>query len=103
MTLAAAVRPMNEADLSVAVLDMARLFGWKGYHSWSSVHSPAGFPDWVFLRPPRLVFIELKREIGKLTTKQAEWIYDLSRCPGVEVYVFRPSDLDSGAIRKVLT
>ena len=83
--------PMTESDLSRAVLDMARLFKWLPYHSWTSIHSAAGFPDWVFVRPPRVLFVELKSEVGKLTPAQANWIAALRDCP-VEVAVIRPSD-----------
>ena len=94
--------PMTEADLSRAVLDMARLFGWMGYHTWSSVHSRAGFVDWVFVRPPRVLMVELKAEKGKLTQEQVEWIFALGRCPGVETFVWRPTDLDDGTIEAIL-
>jgi hypothetical protein len=93
---------MSEADLSRAVQDIARLFRWRLFHSWTSVHSPAGFPDLVLCRPPRLLMVELKREAGKLTQAQAEWMFDLGRCEGVEAAIWRPSDLDSGLIERTL-
>jgi hypothetical protein len=40
--------------------------GWRRYHTWLAKHSPAGFPDEVLVRPPRLVFAELKAEAGRL-------------------------------------
>ena len=92
MSLADAVRPMSEAELSSLVLDLARLLKWKlRYHTWNSQHSAAGFPDLVLVRPPRVLFVELKSEVGKLTPAQANWIAALRDCP-VEVAVIRPSD-----------
>jgi hypothetical protein len=52
------------------------------------------------VRPPRIVFAELKAEAGKVTEHQARWLALLSACPGVETYLWRPSDLER--IAKVL-
>ena len=83
---------MSEADLSSLVLDLARLLKWRlRYHTWNSQHSTAGFPDLVLVRPPRILFIELKSETGKLSPAQANWIAALRDCP-VEVAVVRPTD-----------
>jgi hypothetical protein len=51
---------MTERELAGAVRDLAKLFGWLRYHTWTSVHSPAGFPDEILLRGSRLVVAELK-------------------------------------------
>ena len=56
---------MTEKELDAAVGKLCRLYGWRRYHTYRSKHSPAGFPDEVLLRPPRLVFAELKSEKGK--------------------------------------
>lgn len=83
---------MSERDFARVVIDAAKLLGWRVYWSWSSVHSPAGFPDLVLVRPPRVVFAELKSERGRLSVWQRETIDLLGQCPGVETYVWRPSD-----------
>lgn len=82
------------------VRDLAGLLGWAVYHTHLSLHSPEGFPDLVLARPPRLIFAELKREVGKPTAAQLAWLGTLSRCRSVETYLWRPSDLDY--VRKVL-
>jgi hypothetical protein len=64
---------VSERDLSGFVADCARLFGWRRYHTWLSRRSPAGFPDEVLVRPPRLVFAELKSDRGRLTPEQGAW------------------------------
>ena len=82
------------------IVEMATLFGWRHYHTWSSVHSPAGFPDLVLVRPPRLIFAELKSQVGRVTPAQKAWLDDLYATPSTEVYLWRPSDLDD--IERVL-
>jgi hypothetical protein len=40
------------------------------------------------------VFAELKTKKGRIQPSQKEWLGDLERCEGVEVYVWRPDDLE---------
>jgi hypothetical protein len=87
-------RQQSEAAFQGQVLELARVLGWRCYFTWRSYHSPAGFPDLVLLRPPRLLFIELKSERGVVTPDQDGWLADLGRVPGAEAYVFRPSQWD---------
>lgn len=96
---------LTEKQFEAQVKDIARLYGWRYYHTWRSIHSPAGFPDCVMVRPHRLIFAELKREDGKLTPDQEGWIEDLIDASIIsresptltypEVYLWRPSDFDS--------
>ena len=90
----------NEKQFQVALREYAELMGWKVFATWHSIHSPKGEPDLRLVRPPRVVFAELKSERGKLTPSQAEVISLLEECPGIEVYLWRPSDWD--AIERVL-
>ena len=85
---------MNERELATCVRDLAKLFGWRRYHTWLSKGSAAGFPDEVLVRPPRLVVAELKSAVGKLTPAQEEWLELLRGVPGVEVHVWRPDDVE---------
>ena len=93
-----------ENHLRQTVVEMAKALGWRVYTTWISVHSPAGFPDLVLVRPPRLIFAELKREPGKekgqSTSDQYEWLADLQACEGVEAFLWRPSDREQ--VEKVL-
>jgi hypothetical protein len=91
---------VSERDLTSFVADTARLLGWRRYHTWLAKHSAAGFPDEVLLRPPRLVFAELKSDRGKLKDAQAGCLTELAEVLGLEVYVWRPADMD--AIAEVL-
>ena len=87
--------PLREADFQRQVLDLARIFGWRAYHPMLSKWSERGFPDLTLIRPPRVVFAELKRAKGLTTVFQDEWAQLLSACPGVEYFLWRPDDLDA--------
>ncbi len=82
--------PIREKDFLQAVKELAQLQGWLTYHTWNSQHSPAGFPDLVLVRPPRLVFAELKVGRNRPTPAQQEWLRQLGACPQVEVYLWTP-------------
>jgi hypothetical protein len=89
---------MNERDLERQVKELAKLFDYKYYHTWRSIHSPAGFPDCALARlppaPPRLIFAELKSDHGKLSPEQIEWLNLLAGCRGTEVYLWKPADFE---------
>lgn len=89
-----------EKDFLFAVKELAEWKGWRFYHTWKSIHSPAGFPDLVLVRPPRLIFAELKCNRNRLSLKQREWLRLLEQCDSVEAYVWRPEDWES--ITKIL-
>ncbi|HEY7061755.1 MAG TPA: hypothetical protein VII06_09760, partial [Chloroflexota bacterium] len=53
------------------------------------------FPDVTCVRPPRLLFAELKVGRRAPTAAQAAWLDALAQVPGVEVFVWRaPEDLE---------
>jgi hypothetical protein len=79
----------SERSFASQVDQLAALMGWKTYRTWISIRSPAGFPDRVFARPPRLLFVELKRVGGKLRPAQADWLRWLEDCKQ-EVYLWTP-------------
>ena len=83
---------MTEADHLEQVKAVALTCGWRLYHTFDSRRSAAGFPDLVLVRPPRVIFAELKRQNGRVTIPQHMWFHDLDECPGVEVYIWKPSD-----------
>jgi hypothetical protein len=89
------VRRLAEKDFQRQVLDLAKLYRWHAYHPALSKWSERGWPDLAMVRPPRIVFAELKAECGKVTEHQSRWLALLGACPGVETYLWRPSDLEA--------
>ena len=85
---------MSEREFRQAILNLCRYTGWRYYFSWTSIHSPAGFPDLVLVRGSELIAAELKSERGRLSPAQQSWI-DALREAGCETYLWRPSMLDS--------
>ena len=83
---------VTEASWQAQVVAAAEVYDWYIYHNPDSRRSTAGFPDLVLIRPPRVLFMELKRQTGRLSPIQREVIAALEACPGVEVQVARPSD-----------
>ncbi len=93
-----------EAILQAKVMDLARLYGWHRAHfrvaympgrdRWvTPMSGETGFPDLVLVKPPRLIFAELKSKVGRLSPPQKEWLFLLAQT-NTETYVWRPADLD---------
>ena len=85
---------LSEKDFLSQVKDLAKIYHWRLYHPFLSKWSERGYPDITLVRPPRIIFAELKRETGKLTSSQEEWGELLRGCPGVEYYCWRPGQFD---------
>ena len=84
---------ITENDFEQQVKELAAIYHWRYYHTWTSIHSPRGFVDVVMVKGNRLVFAELKSDKGKLTAYQEEWL-DALKDTGAEVYVWRPGDFN---------
>ena len=83
---------MTEKEHMAQVKAAAENFGWRIYHTFDSQRSASGFPDLALVRPPRVIFAELKRQNGRLTLTQEWWRELLEACPGVQYHLWRPSD-----------
>jgi hypothetical protein len=92
--LGATVLSIPERDFRQQVIDLLRVYHWRFYFTWNSIHSPPGFPDIVAVRGSRLIFAELKSETGKVRPEQETWLADL-KLTGNETYLWRPSDFDT--------
>lgn len=99
----------SENDLSAFVSDYARLARWRRIHfrpakvgeRWvTALEGDVGWPDWTLVRADRMVCVELKSQKGRLGPGQQEWLDALAQVPGVETYLWRPSDIS--VIRNVL-
>jgi hypothetical protein len=84
----------NEKMFMADVRKYAKDRDWLEYHTHTSYRSPAGFLDLCMVRPPRLVFAELKGPDGVLSPRQIVWRDRLMAVPGIEVYVWWPKDWD---------
>ena len=98
---------MTEKELQANVVELARLMGWRHYHTYDSRHSPEGFPDLILIRLGRLIFAELKSEHGRITQTQKDWLEELglveARSNGtVQVCLWRPEDWLSGRVEEAL-
>ncbi|MGH3089785.1 MAG: VRR-NUC domain-containing protein [Rubrobacteraceae bacterium] len=97
---------ISERDFERQVLELAKLTGWRVAHfrpaktskGWRTPVSGdgKGFPDLVLVRPPEIVFAELKTDspASKLRPEQREWLETLGRCGRVEARLWRPSDFE---------
>lgn len=92
--MTATLPAITERDFMRQVLDLAGIYGWAVYHPALSKWSERGWPDLAMVRPPRFVLAELKRENGTTTSHQERWLGMLGACPGIEVYLWRPSDIE---------
>ena len=93
MQVATPLADLTEKEWQAQVVELARTLGWRHYHTYRSKRSPSGFPDLVLVRD-RVVFLELKREKGKLTDDQKGWLRALEAAHA-EAYVVRPRDLEA--------
>jgi len=129
-------RGISETAFATQVEDLLKIFGWRWTHfrpAWSAkgyrtpIKGDKGFPDYCCVRPPRLIFAELKDAYAKPTPEQEAWLEDLKECvkqislepierkgkpiadgwagiehlmPSLEVYLWRPDMIDE--IAKIL-
>ncbi len=80
---------ITEKEFVAQVVQLARLRNWLVYHTHDSRHSASGFPDLVLVRE-RVVYVECKRDTGKVTVEQQKWLDRLQQA-GAEAHVWRPS------------
>lgn len=81
---------MTERQFQDAVIELAKLRGWRVYHVPDSRRCEAGWPDLALWRPPRFLLAELKTDKGKVRPIQQQTIDELREC-GLEVYLWRPN------------
>ena len=105
-------RSMPESELQQSVISLAKVQGWLVAHfrpgmtkrgNWITPvqGDGAGFPDLV-LAKDRVLYVELKTELGKLTASQTMWMSALKHA-GENTFVWRPSQWMDGTIARELT
>lgn len=81
---------MTEAEWQQRITDLCDLLGLKWHHETDSRKSKKGFPDLVIVGNT-IVFAELKKQGGKPTRAQEEWLARLKQAK-CEAYLWEPSD-----------
>lgn len=90
-----------EAEFQRLVMAKAEDEGWLTCHIRRSLMSDgrmltatssSGYPDLTLVRPPAVVFLELKAERGHSSPEQRKWIRQIQKCEGVEAWIVKPSD-----------
>lgn len=104
-------RSMSETKLNDRVIYRLKRDGWRYAHAgrgWVggdgdgkeimvTPMSP-GWPDLTCAKAGhKLIFIELKAELGEVSTEQLEWLHVLNLA-GARAIVIRPSDLRRGIV-----
>ena len=109
---------MPEAELQSLVEPFFRLDDFLVFHVRSPRGSEPGVPDLLMVKPPRVIFMELKRQKGRLDNRvrftrgsrrvpprrlptQEEWFNALLECPGIEAYLVRPRDWLDGTVESI--
>lgn len=72
---------LTEKQFQAQVVALAKLCGWKCYHTHNSRHSAPGFPDLVLARRGQIVMAELKVGKNKPSAAQRDWLAELALCP----------------------
>jgi hypothetical protein len=94
---------MNETEFQGAVLDLAKLFGWRVAHfrparteqGWRTAVAAdgKGFPDLVLIHPKYgVLFRELKTDTTQLSADQEAWRDSLLDA-GADWDIWRPRDM----------
>tara|TARA_R110000744_G_scaffold154674_4_gene269775 strand:+ start:155 stop:550 length:396 start_codon:yes stop_codon:yes gene_type:complete len=85
---------ISEEDFMRSVIKIASDCGWFVYHTPDSRRSQAGFPDLTLVsRTGDIIFTELKSQKGRIRKEQQEWLDRLRENGHIDVYLWRPSDL----------
>jgi hypothetical protein len=82
------LRPIEE-QFRQAAREVAKRLGYRCFHTYDSRRSDPGQPDETWVRPPRLIYAELKAPKGVYSEEQRDVLDLLAKCPGVEVYRIR--------------
>ena len=110
---------LSEKQFQGQVISLLHLNGYRVAHFTPALNARGqwrtpiaadgkGFPDLVAVRPNepdhhrdgRVLFIELKSDVGRLSKEQRDWSADLLSS-GAEAYVWKPKDWDTivGVVR----
>lgn len=83
----------SEKQFQEEVRKLAKACGWRAYHQFVSLKSPAGYPDLTLIRDTRCLWAELKMPGKDPTPAQQEWLDALRQVRTVETHLWRPDDM----------
>lgn len=94
---------LTEKLFSQQVEELLDILHWRWCHfrparterGWrTALSGHVGLPDYVATKDGRLLIFELKSDSGKVSLEQQIWLTLLQNCAGVEVYLWRPANID---------
>lgn len=88
-----ALPKLTEKQFMAQVIQLAKLFGWRVYHTHDSRRSVAGFPDLVLLKGEVLLVAELKVGKNDVTDEQWGWLRSFEQAGG-RTFVWYPDQWD---------
>lgn len=81
----------TERQLQDTLWTCAKRCGWDAYHTHDSRRSEPGFPDLVCVKQGRILFLEIKKQRGRVSPEQRRWIDALAVIGSpVAAFVVRP-------------
>lgn len=102
----------TEADFQAQIVELARdRLGYRVVHHmpgktkagrWTTPTTEIGWPDLTLVRPPRILFVELKGPKTAIRPGQLEFLALLRDC-GVEAYLWRAGENSLQDIAELLT
>lgn len=101
---------MTEANFQQQITTLARTLGYRVVHHragkskagrWSTPTTEIGWPDLTLIRPPRILFAELKGPDTPIRPGQAEFLAMLRAC-GCEAFLWRAGVVSLQEIADVL-
>lgn len=104
------MKALGETEYQSQVSQLARRLGYKVVHHragkskagrWSTPTTERGWPDLTLVRPPRLLFAELKGPDTPVTPEQPPFLEQLRQC-GQEAYLWRSGTTTLQTIGEVL-
>lgn len=99
-----------EAEFQAQIVELAEICGWKCNHvfrlqtkhgAYRTSTTWKGWPDLTLVRPPQIVFLEVKGPTGVVTPEQAEALDLLGAIPGAVAMAVWPKDWDT--IERIIT
>lgn len=102
---------MTEKDLERAIAEMARFLGFMVFHArpaqsnkgWRTpvAYDGKGFPDLLLVGNERVIFLEIKTDVGRVSPDQSRWSEQIIQSGG-EYFLLRPNDWTSGRVDSIL-